>query len=491
MLDRTGSEHFTDDSPLEAMAVITPSDDEVRAALKRIVTSSEFLSSPHLAAFLSFSVETTLAGEGQNIKAYSVATSVLGRPPTFDPQADPIVRVEATRLRRAMERYYLHDGADDPILIDIPRGRYIAFFSYRNCKGVALDATLPAQSDDGFISHDLISAASESLSLTQRFHTMWSNFSRSERNSVAVFALGLMAAFVTWGVVPLWDRSQKPVEQALMLQPAAAVHADNVDSFTTGTINPTEAPLQRVNFASLQINPFVSYTNDPEHRDLSHRLAHMIAERAPEFEGIPVFDPDATLPADPANDQYYALSGTILQDSSHPERVEISVRLIQRPSSEIIWAKSYQTDSGLSLFDDRLFAIRDDIIHAIAGLNGAIRVDDARRHIDNRANSGPFQVCLAESDLALRTEAPSEIKKAIACLSALIQKKPGEALLYKQLAALRMTLSHDELAQAPDLRMKALSLAMTDLETAIRLQPVDPAAHSALRKLQDTRIRMP
>lgn len=58
------------------------------------------------------------------LKAYTVATEVLGRNADFDPQTDPIVRVEATRLRRALDRYYLAEGRDDPVRITMPRGGY-------------------------------------------------------------------------------------------------------------------------------------------------------------------------------------------------------------------------------------------------------------------------------------------------------------------------------------------------------------------------------
>ena len=65
----------------------------------RVLGSEEFRASPNLTAFLRFIVERTLEGREDTIKAYTVATEVLGRPESFDPQVDPIVRVEATRLQ--------------------------------------------------------------------------------------------------------------------------------------------------------------------------------------------------------------------------------------------------------------------------------------------------------------------------------------------------------------------------------------------------------
>jgi len=70
--------------------------------------------------FLLFVVEETLAGRSDRMKAYTIGTSVLQRDEAFDPQSDPIVRIEASRLRRSLEHYYLL-AKDDPIRIVIPR----------------------------------------------------------------------------------------------------------------------------------------------------------------------------------------------------------------------------------------------------------------------------------------------------------------------------------------------------------------------------------
>ena len=108
-----------------------PTPDEVRAALERIVVSHVFRSSPQLAAFLSFVVEAVLHGNSDRIKGYTIGVEVLRRDPKFDPQLDPIVRVEATRLRRAIERYYAGPGLTDAVIIDLPRGSYVPTFNHR------------------------------------------------------------------------------------------------------------------------------------------------------------------------------------------------------------------------------------------------------------------------------------------------------------------------------------------------------------------------
>src|SRR5262249_7825052 len=108
-----------------------PTYDEVRAALERVVASDMLRHSPQLAAFLRFIVEATLRGEGSQIKGYTIGSEALGRGASFDPQIDPIVRVEAGRLRRALQGYYAGAGAADEIVIELPRGRYVPSFRRR------------------------------------------------------------------------------------------------------------------------------------------------------------------------------------------------------------------------------------------------------------------------------------------------------------------------------------------------------------------------
>src|ERR1700730_3719137 len=83
-----------------------PGADEIRATLEHMAGSEAFRGSPQLVSFLRYVVEATLRGASDRIKGYTIAVEALGRAENFDPQADPIVRVEAMRLRRALARYY-------------------------------------------------------------------------------------------------------------------------------------------------------------------------------------------------------------------------------------------------------------------------------------------------------------------------------------------------------------------------------------------------
>ena len=78
----------------------SPSPEAVRTAVERIVTSPDFAASDRARRFLRYVVEEALAGRADRIKAFSVAVEVFGRDESFDPQNDPVVRIEAGRLRR-------------------------------------------------------------------------------------------------------------------------------------------------------------------------------------------------------------------------------------------------------------------------------------------------------------------------------------------------------------------------------------------------------
>jgi len=105
-----------------------PNVSDVRAALNRVTASPAFEKSNQLASFLRYVVEEALAGRGERLKAYTIATAALGRDNTFDPQIDPIVRVEAGRLRRALKAYYADEGRNDAVVISLPVGQYTPVF---------------------------------------------------------------------------------------------------------------------------------------------------------------------------------------------------------------------------------------------------------------------------------------------------------------------------------------------------------------------------
>jgi len=110
------------------MNTINYSPSEIQEQLGKLLESSLFRRSPRLAAFLEYVVNETLADRGRLLKGFNIALDVFGRDASFDGSTDPLVRVQARNLRLALERYYLGEGKNDGIRIEIPKGVYTASF---------------------------------------------------------------------------------------------------------------------------------------------------------------------------------------------------------------------------------------------------------------------------------------------------------------------------------------------------------------------------
>lgn len=107
---------------------VTHAPADVLTQLERIIASDDFDASERNRRFLRYVVDEALAGRAERIKAYAIGISVFGRGDDFDSQLDPIVRIEARRLRQSLERYYLLSGRDDALRITIPKGSYVPAF---------------------------------------------------------------------------------------------------------------------------------------------------------------------------------------------------------------------------------------------------------------------------------------------------------------------------------------------------------------------------
>jgi len=94
----------------------------------RILSSREFLNSERMRRFLRFTVEQAIQGEGGCLKECLIGMQVFDRRPDYNPRIDPIVRVEARRLRSKLEKYYGSEGRLDPVRIEYPKGGYAPVF---------------------------------------------------------------------------------------------------------------------------------------------------------------------------------------------------------------------------------------------------------------------------------------------------------------------------------------------------------------------------
>src|SRR5687767_388411 len=100
--------------------------------LDRMLASATFQQVDRLKRFLSFIVEEAAAGRGDQLKEYVIGVHVFGKEPQFDPRTDPIVRVQARRLRARLVRYYREEGNADDLTIELPKGGYAPVFKRRD-----------------------------------------------------------------------------------------------------------------------------------------------------------------------------------------------------------------------------------------------------------------------------------------------------------------------------------------------------------------------
>ena len=115
----------------------------VRTQLDKILSSDLFERSERLSRFLRFTVEQALARNRSGLKEYAVAREVFDKPEEFDTRLDPIVRVEARRLRSKLRDYYEEEGKTDPVLIHFGRRGYAPKFEMQAPSPEAGDTVRP------------------------------------------------------------------------------------------------------------------------------------------------------------------------------------------------------------------------------------------------------------------------------------------------------------------------------------------------------------
>jgi TolB-like protein len=110
----------------------TPAPELVIRQMEAILVSETFVNAPQLSRFLRYIVDRTLQGDTDGLKEYQVGLEVFGRNGTYDTRIDPVVRVEARRLRSKLSEYYADQGCNDEIVISLPKGAYVGRFEQRH-----------------------------------------------------------------------------------------------------------------------------------------------------------------------------------------------------------------------------------------------------------------------------------------------------------------------------------------------------------------------
>lgn len=152
-----------------------------KQALDVLLSSGLFRRAPTLERLLKYVCQKHFEGKAHELKEYTVAVEGLGRPPEFDPDQDSIVRVEAHRLRKLLDRYYETMARDQPVRIAIPAGQYSPEFIYRGEPSGESVSELPEQPSPSPVVNETQGRASSETP------------PKVERRSIIVYAVAAIA----------------------------------------------------------------------------------------------------------------------------------------------------------------------------------------------------------------------------------------------------------------------------------------------------------
>lgn len=388
-----------------------------RAQVLRIVQSADFDATDRERRFLQYVVDETLAGRAVRIKAYSIATEVFDRSDSFDPQNDPIVRIEAGRLRRALERYYLTAGIADALVITIPKGGYVPVFSERE----PLPATNPA------------TAAATTASVAA------SELSATSARRYAALAAVLTALFIGTIATISYLRQPPPADSARMSAP--------------------EPP-------RLLVEPFDSFGGTQQSADVATGLTQEIIGQLSRFKDVTV----VTVEVETATPVRYELQGSV---SFTPDNFRLLVRLLNRSDGAVLWAESYEGDLVVSDLVNTQVEIADNVAATLAQVDGVIFHAEVRnRHQVPPENWASYNCILSFHSFRASLEA-SRIPEVQQCLETTVQRFPDYATAWALLALVELDALRSEFPYNPAMTEEVVARVLSHARRAVALNPHD------------------
>jgi TolB-like protein len=421
-----------------------PTPEEVRAALERMTASEGFQSSPQLAAFLRYTVEAVLRGERERIKAYTIAVEGLGRDERFDPQADPIVRVEATRLRRAVERYHAGPGADEPVLIELRAGSYVPIFRRRTAAAPVL----------------------------VRLRALARPMLRPL--CLLVAAVGVSIA-VGLTIFTLWKPGQEPAGRG-------------IDDARRGS-EPTRTLAAGNGMPTLLVDRLDVVGATDTAAFLPANLLGNIRDAFARFDAINIASPtaapaipNAASPAASSNPEQrfdYVLTGSM---ELHPDRTAtVSFRLLDSADSTVVWSKTFDRLAMAPDWSVAGEAIVREMAATLLQPFGVIHSHDRVKQLATGAGDPRYRCVLAASE-SLRSFDPEEHIRARNCLEQLSSVDSSFASGLRYLAAIYLREHLFGVGGRPDDPM-ALDRALDTARRAIQLQPESARGYHTLSSI--------
>nr|WP_245404695.1 hypothetical protein [Ancylobacter gelatini] len=436
-----------------------------RAALARVLMSEELSSSPQLSNILRFVVEATLEGRRDAIKGYTIAVEALGRDASFDPQADPIVRVEATRLRRALERYYAGAGAQDEIEIVVPRGSYVPQFVPRRAgtrEGTEAGERLPVP---GAEPADLLEPgevapvpAVVAVPVRRGLARGWAG--------LLLLLLVVASVVALFGV--LYPGGWRSAMSDVAFRPIERFNRLGIPMIEVRSFDETGASQPGVTQADASGG--ASPSADFPARAIEVRVRDALAR----FDLLDVLSsPDARPSlgcASTANAPHSAFALGGLVEHHEDGAISVLLRLTDLCDGTIVWSREFDGLRPGSDSSAAEVALVREIMAAIAEPYGVIQARARSRVVaaGGTATAGPYG-CVLEAYGYWRSYAAPDHERARACLEKAVQNDGTFALGYALLAELYL----DELRNGVNPRPgpPSLNRALAAAEQAVELAP--------------------
>ncbi len=405
---------------------------------RRILNSERFQASRQLSTFFKFVIDETLAGRGDQLKAYTIAVQAFGRDSDFDPQLDPFIRVLAGRLRRALDMYYYTEGAQDPVVIKISKGSYKPEFY------ASESVSSGEQALSGTKESAIETQTENSVKPTSAPKTF---FNRRILIILIVGTAVLFLGFLGW----LLLSSQNSARGNLYNKPSVIV-----------------LPLKNLS-QDAQLESFMHSLAT----DLSNRLSRFkdfvvisyYSARSMDDKGTDIFTTLRKLGVD------YALTGSFIKINN---LLRVDVQLLNLNTNQQIWGSRFER----TLTVNNLFSIEDEIakniVNRIGGGYGVISRELTSASISKR----PTQLGVFEAIATFRAYdyylTPELYNRAFISLQQAVKTEPNNALAWAMLGNLYLNAYTLGIAGIDS----AFSKGIQCIRRAIRLDPEEPFARS-------------
>ncbi len=438
-----------------------PTADEVRAELQRVLAAQ-------MSSFLTYVVEETLAGRGGHLKGYNVAVEALGRGADFDPVADPIVRVEANRLRRALDAHYSGEGAASPLRIVLERGSYMPRFVRADAGAAVTPAPENGRADAGALPEAAVPGQPGGSAAPIPAVPGGA----AGRAGIGGWIGAALIMLVGVGIAALSLRLTQPLPPPPASPQSTAApgrEAGAPPSAATGHAV-TMAGSAGMSEVSLPLVRIVPIGGDTEREKAANaQFALMLSDALARFDEFVVIEGQRAVTPPAGGQPAYVIEHRARETGGS---IFASIRLIEAASGRVVWSASLEEEQRSldSLHDIREVARR--VAVKLAQPYGVLHAE-----LRERGDLGPVLRCLIDTYDYWRKPTEARHAEMRGCLERTVRDNPNFHQAWSLLAMLTLDEHRIGFNPRPD---SALTRARAAARTANELAPESARAAQAL-----------